>query len=653
VPKSINFQKVGARALLGGGAGERHVQGISSDVSDIKLLGEDFKAAVGGLVVAEGVTLERTIEAASVITIPLEDRDGRLLRSKLLEAPFEVTLDGMRFRFVALEKSGDVLTLTFEPRNVARLRKSKGAMKVFRGKWTRQEFVAKMVRDVGGDDIPLYTPDLHKRRPIEDDAGAGEDSVENDVTRGHGINDDPEVSSKGSSGGGANLTVKGVAANSEQLKNGDTVLRVGESLGAPRLALEAAIVSGIQENNMTNADAGPGCRGSFCIIDSTAAGLNYNPLDLAAAAKGFYTDGWTGTPGGAIALAKKGGMSPAEISSAVEGNEAGASDRYRWEPEAKKWVEFFVGGGVLSDEGGGTTSTSVDVEVPYSFERKSDESTWACMQRLAEEVNFRCFESAEVVYFVAEPRLLESKVRMRIDPDTPGLISGPDFTYDPGRKVNDVKFTGLTQAWAAPPGTVVQIDGLGPANGRYLVSTISSNLSTRDVVDVTVRRAAPPLPEPAPETRSKTVTTGGGDVAGGGDISGDSHERLQKMIDEADRMTALKVGYVYGGGHSATPDPDGPWDCSAAVSRVLYAGGFLDTTLATTGLNTWGASGEGKYCTVYVRNGGIDSAHTIMRLKGRLFGTGGENPGGGAGWLDSTTEAYVATLPIHRHPPGL
>jgi hypothetical protein len=636
--KSIDFQRVGARALLAGAS--RHVQGIGSNVDEIKLLGESFKTAAGVTITDTGVVLERTLEGASTLTIPIEDGEGRLLRSKLLEAPFEVRLDGLRFSFMALRREAGTLTLTFEPRNVERLRREKGAVKVFRGKWTRQEFYASLVRGAKGDEIPLFTPDLHKRRPIEDDADGKEDAVERDVARGHGVTDDPDVSSKGSGG----LTVKGVPATQEQLKNGDTVLRVGESLGASVLALESAIVTGIQENGMTNADAGPGCRGYFCIIDSTAAGLDFNPLDLVKAARSYYLDGFTGPPG-AIALARQNpGMSPAEISSSVEGNAAGASDRYQWEAEAAKWVEFFRGGELKGGSSEATTSSSQ----PYAFERKPKESTWACGQRLAEEVNFRNFESANVIYFVAEPALLESRVRMRIDDDTPGLTLGPDFDYDPGRRVNEVRLSAYTRAWAAPPGTVVLVDGLGPADGRYIVSTIKSNLSARDDCEITLKRPSPPLPEPAAETKSKTVSSEGS--SGGGS----NPEALQKMIDEADRITKLGVGYVYGGGHVSGMAPaNGPFDCSSAVSRVLQVGGFLDTTLTTVGLATWGESGEGKDVTVYIRGGGIDSAHTIMRIDGRLFGTGGENPGGGAGWLDNTSESYVATLPIHRHPPGL
>ncbi len=55
------------------------------------------------------------------------------------------------------------------------------------------------------------------------------------------------------------------------------------------------------------------------------------------------------------------------------------------------------------------------------------------------------------------------------------------------------------------------------------------------------------------------------------------NERVARMVAEADRLSAMRpeTEYVWGGSHGISPTPpNGPFDCSSAVSHLLQVGGF-------------------------------------------------------------------------------
>lgn len=99
---------------------------------------------------------------------------------------------------------------------------------------------------------------------------------------------------------------------------------------------------------------------------------------------------------------------------------------------------------------------------------------------------------------------------------------------------------------------------------------------------------------------------------------------------EADRMDALAQPYLWGGGHGAMPSRTGPWDCSGAVSQLLYGAGWKDLRpMVSGGFESWGEAGRGRVSVL------ANPGHVYSVIGGRAWGTSGENPGGGAGWIDS------------------
>jgi peptidoglycan hydrolase CwlO-like protein len=113
---------------------------------------------------------------------------------------------------------------------------------------------------------------------------------------------------------------------------------------------------------------------------------------------------------------------------------------------------------------------------------------------------------------------------------------------------------------------------------------------------------------------------------------------VQEAIAAANSIATTP--YIWGGGHGSF-ESEG-YDCSGAVSFALHGGGFLESPLDSTGLETWGEPGPGQWITVYANAG-----HAWMVIAGIAFDTvGGPGPRWHNPWVDSP-EGFVA-----RHPAG-
>ncbi len=100
--------------------------------------------------------------------------------------------------------------------------------------------------------------------------------------------------------------------------------------------------------------------------------------------------------------------------------------------------------------------------------------------------------------------------------------------------------------------------------------------------------------------------------------------------------------YVWGGGHGSF-HADG-YDCSGSVSYALAAAGLLSSPLDSTGFESWGLPGPGRWITVYA-----NATHAWMVVAGWRFDTVALAESG-TRWSQSmaSTAGFVA-----RHPPGL
>jgi len=100
--------------------------------------------------------------------------------------------------------------------------------------------------------------------------------------------------------------------------------------------------------------------------------------------------------------------------------------------------------------------------------------------------------------------------------------------------------------------------------------------------------------------------------------------------------------YVWGGGHGSFQASG--YDCSGSVSYALAAAGLLSSPLGSTGFESWGEAGPGRWITVYA-----NADHAFMVVAGWRFDTVAL-ASGGTRWSQTMadTSGFVA-----RHPHGL
>lgn len=173
----------------------------------------------------------------------------------------------------------------------------------------------------------------------------------------------------------------------------------------------------------------------------------------------------------------------------------------------------------------------------------------------------------------------------------------------------------------------------------------------RNVLDVALGREGRMAGGSPDESLAGFSAMTGADAAPSGDPLGSpapgdpfASKGLSRVIQECNRIEALRLRYVWGGGHGGYP-PNGPFDCSGAVSYVLHSAGLLSGPPRVSGLLAlWGQPGPGQHLTVWA-----NVTHVFLEIDGRMWGTSRSNPGGGPGWHPRRSTAGFTP----RHHPGL
>lgn len=125
---------------------------------------------------------------------------------------------------------------------------------------------------------------------------------------------------------------------------------------------------------------------------------------------------------------------------------------------------------------------------------------------------------------------------------------------------------------------------------------------------------------------------------------------VQQVIASANQI--IGTSYCYAGGHGSWKSSC--YDCSGSVSYALHGAGLLSSPEDSTGLESYGSAGPGKWITIYA-----DAAHTWVVVAGIAFDTadyGGPNIPAGTGprWRsDSTGNLADGGDYVIRHPSGL
>jgi hypothetical protein len=604
-----------------------------------------------------GITIERTIEGASTVEITIRDPDQRIFAGSRMWEPkvkrdkhgrvareydyygqrvtkpqergraMEIDLDGIVFRLVKVSKTGDDLTLTFEDRVIYWLRRKKGEKRSPRKRLTRAQFILGLLREIKAERVRFVCPELNLRQQVDKDKSNPRVRVgkaaSSSASRSRGTN----KSGRGLAPSGA-LTVKGARATAEQRRIAERVLAVADDHNAGSKATLALAEACIVESGFRNLPYGHsssvGVLQLLNIHGSTTTRLN-----IEWTVRKFLHDGFTGR-GGAIALARKHpSWSAGQVAQACQGS--AFPERYdQVQHEAAKWVSAYAGSGADIAEGsaaGGNTRYK-----SYQFAREGDEDSWTAIQRLAQEVGWRCFMMGHSLYYMSEEDLFRRKPQYAIKPADPAILAF-DYDIDWGKTVSEARVSVVAGRWKAPPGEPVLVEGFGPPDGRWLVTSWRRDYFS-PIVEITIRQPGREAMEPAAETVTKS---GGADEGTGlvGGLKGDAGRKVMKAYRRADAIDRKNQGYKWGGGHGSFNDSGG-YDCSGFVSSCLHAAGLLDTPQATPGLQSWGHAGHGKHMTVYVKeNGNPHMSHTfiVFNIKGkRRFAEAGGANSGHTGW---------------------
>lgn len=174
--------------------------------------------------------------------------------------------------------------------------------------------------------------------------------------------------------------------------------------------------------------------------------------------------------------------------------------------------------------------------------------------------------------------------------------------------------------------------------GGILVYSGLKGLTVLEVLAGEKGRTLDPKGGAFPNTSSRLVGTH--PFAGSG---------VETLVTECNRMIAKDQPYKWGGGHSHF-DPDGPWDCSGAVSWLTHNAGLLqsNTPLTSTGFMREGESGKGNEFTIYANPSHVFIQFETGSRAGQSWGTTRRfGRTGSLQWHNHTTAGFTA-----RHYTG-
>lgn len=569
-----------------------------SEVLDrLKLNGQDVDAQIQELVTPDSY-LELTLEGASTLVLAMEDPKRVLLASEILEDEAEMKLsEDAYFAQAGVHKASDSFEITFEDREVHWLRNYDSPLKVARGKFTRAEFIFRLLKEVREGVIGYYCPELHKPQPIAHVAHKASSKAQGKTTAKKDLS----------------WTLQGKASlwNDEQTASG----------------ISARNHSGVSTFNTSRV------KGWWVMESPNHHRTAQQQIDVGPDPK----------------LQRAFDVSPmmAKEHGYPNGEHSFPTDQGTWKgyyvgkgDAAKKRAHELAGAGTDSSD----KSLSKTREKRYQFTRgegRKKENSWACIQRLAKDVEWRAFMFKGVLYFISEDDLFTQEPIATISEATKG-VDYIDFDWNPNSTTKTHEATVFCHAdlWLAPPGVVLTLEDCGPADGDWLVSTLHRGLFD-PAAEITLKKPADPKPEPAPETTTvggKSKGTVKGSKArinsdGTASAPADAPDYVAKMIEAGNHIHTK--GYSYGGGHGSFNDKN--FDCSAAVCYLLNAAGFMKGCITSGALESFGQAGRGRWFTVCCNSG-----HAYIEVAGirmdtsRVGNKGGVKPAGrGPRWQNA------------------
>jgi hypothetical protein len=484
--------------------------------------------------------------------------------------------------------------------------------------------------------VPFVSPDQRLRQPVEgfntDELGqlaaAASSDREQSFTRG--------VRSRGVLNG-KGITIKGVKAKRDQLRNLEVALAQADEDGAEGRARLALVLSLIVETRAQNLPGGDqDSRGILQLQDRTQAwlasqGIRIDSRDIGQVVHGYLVHGYGAFyPRGAIRVAKDNPQwSAMEVASATNQgfiSSAYVSELTKWQAEGEKIMRVWAGADEdtdLADLDARTgTPDRARIET-YQFRVEGDKDYYTAAVAFADDVNWRFWVQGNdaghpdgLAWFADDLTLARATPVMLIREGENG-IDKVRWSADSTGAIDDMSVDCRAARWVGAPGQVVVVENEGDADGRWLIRSLE-----RDYLDlsfpatVTLGRPEDPKLEPRAQI---AFTSGSAPVAtADNEATGTTHGRkfkqasqVARMVQKMDQIASQNLPYAWGGGHNSqfTPSPGAAhsyggavgvgYDCSGAVSAVLHHVGLLANPLTSGVLENWGQPGEGDWVTVW------------------------------------------------------
>lgn len=127
---------------------------------------------------------------------------------------------------------------------------------------------------------------------------------------------------------------------------------------------------------------------------------------------------------------------------------------------------------------------------------EAPEDSWVAMGRLAAEVAWRRYVRRGELWFVSESFLFLGEP-VAVLKEGVGPVISLDWDFDIGKPVAEMTATVHADRWSLLPGSVVEVTGEGPADGKWLVTEVERSLFLTEA-KVTLKKPEPSLPEPTP-----------------------------------------------------------------------------------------------------------------------------------------------------------
>jgi hypothetical protein len=341
--------------------------------------------------------------------------------------------------------------------------------------------------------VELICPELNDRQPI-----AGLSTTEQIAAHRKAVQQSRALKDKARKSGfpdHAVITVKNDPVDPEQRENLAICLGIASQVGAGPLATLAMVCAGTGESSWKKGAAEQVYGTHVGVFQSNQIPAN----DLVAQCHHFLTGGKSFLTGGAIGLAKSSpSLTPGTIAARVEISDGAAAYYDSFAQEARRTIASYTGGDLSTTGVLGANADEYTTE--FDFERGKPgqkETSWDCCRRLADDVGWYFFVEGGKAYFLSGDYLKRSRSRMLVKPGATG-IEAVSFALDESPKKQDtITVTCRAARWQAPPGSMVDVEGYGPADDRWLVGQIqrpklfSSNLATVTLVRPKAKKAEP------------------------------------------------------------------------------------------------------------------------------------------------------------------